>query len=91
MADLRLPPDLGSVVNEIARMRHHDVRGAFEVAVDHLDAIVGASLSLPAEHVEYVKAAFATDPYLKQLSILWEHRGPRVQVYADSEGADRYA
>lgn len=85
-----IPADLTAATQEVQRLKQHDARGAFNQALDDLDTVAGAALGLSAAQSTYIRAEMHNDPYLKQLSILWEHRGPRVQAYSDSAGVDRY-
>lgn len=87
----QIPADLSAATEEIQRLKQHDARGAFNQAIDELDAVAGNALDLKPAQVAYIRTEMHNDPYLKQLSILWEHRGPRVQAYSDSEGIDRYS
>jgi hypothetical protein len=87
---IKLPGDLAPVLAEIQALLQQDSRANFDRALTELDAIVAQALQLSDEHLMYIQEQMRVDPFLKQLSILWEHRGARVQAYSDSTGEDRY-
>jgi hypothetical protein len=43
------------------------------------------------EDLDYITSAMTSDGFLKQLRPNYEHRGLRVQPYADHSQDDRYA
>ena len=87
---LNIPLNLELALAEIKSIQKQDTYANFEAALVTLDAIVGQSLDLASDEISYIQEQMRSDPFLKQISILWEHRGPRVQAYSDSEGEDRY-
>lgn len=88
--NISVPTHLDTLLSEIDDIRGQDVTSNFENSLTSLDVIVGASLGLTETQIAYVQEQMRNDVFLKQISILWEHRGRRVQAYSDSEGKDRY-
>jgi hypothetical protein len=72
-------------------MRSADPARAFEEARTELDRAVAELLGLTATDRDYISSAMTTDGFLKQLHPSFEHRGLRIQPYADHSLDDRYA
>jgi len=90
IADLKVPSDLAPICAEITNARSANRHGLFHQCLADLDRIVGLSLELSEDDIEFVLSSMVTDPFMKQVSILWEHRGLRVQPYSDHGDEDRY-
>lgn len=88
---LQVPLDISAVALAIDQMRSADPTRAFEVARTELDRVVAELLGLSASDRDYISSAMTTDGFLKQLHPSFEHRGLRIQPYADHSLDDRYA
>lgn len=90
LTGISVPLALSSVCAEIIKARSCNHHGRFSQCLNDLDRLVGASLDLSDSEIDYALHAMTHDPFLKQVSILWEHRGLRVQAYSDHGDDDRY-
>lgn len=90
LVDLVVPSNLTTVATGIAKYKVANRQSAFHQAQNDLDVIVATSLGLSDTEVAYIVKTTDTDPFLHQLSILWEHRGLRIQLYSDHSEDDRY-
>jgi hypothetical protein len=72
-------------------MRATDPASAFQEALSALDKVVARLLGLSHEDLNYITSAMLNDGFLKQLRPSLEHRGLRIQPYADHSQDDRYA
>lgn len=90
IAGMAMPSDLATICAEITKTRSADRHTRFNQCLMALDQIVGSSVDLTTDQIQYIVAAMTGDPFMKQVSILWEHRGLRVQPYSDHGDEDRY-
>ncbi|MBW4038938.1 MAG: SAM-dependent DNA methyltransferase [Acidobacteria bacterium] len=88
---IQIPAELGEVVTAIRLVQEKNEAEAFEEAQLKLDAIVAELFGLSDQDLAYVTSEMLTDGFLKQLRPNYEHRGIRVQPYADHSQDDRYA
>lgn len=91
LGSLQVPSNIQAVVAAIERMRSSDPSRAFEDALLELDAVVADLFGMSREDREYITSAMVSDGFLKQLRPSFEHRGLRIQPYADHSQGDRYA
>ena len=62
-----------------------------ELVLLELDAVVADLLGMSRVDLDYITSAMVSDGFLKQLRPSFEHRGLRIQPYADHSQGDRYA
>jgi hypothetical protein len=55
------------------------------------DRVVADLFGMSREDLNYITSVMAFDGFLRQLRPNYEHRGLRVQPYADHSQEDRYA
>jgi hypothetical protein len=91
LGSLQVPSNIESVVAAIDLMRSTDPARLFHYALLELDRVVADLLDLSEEDFHYITAAMMNDGFLKQLRPAFEHRGLRIQPYADHSQGDRYA
>jgi hypothetical protein len=91
LGSLQVPSNIDAVVAAIELMRGTDPTRAFEDALLALDAMVADLFGMSKTDLDYITAAMAGDGFLKQLRPSFEHRGLRIQPYADHSQGDRYA
>jgi hypothetical protein len=91
LGSLQVPNNIDSVVGAIEMMRNSDPSRAFESALLELDTVVADLLGMSKADLDYITSAMTTDGFLKQLRPSFEHRGFRIQPYADHSQGDRYA
>lgn len=90
LGGLQVPLNLDAVVGGIDLMHSTDPFRSFQEAFMELDEVVARLMGLSAEDLTYVTSAMTTDGFLKQLHPSFEHRGLRIQPYADHSQGDRY-
>jgi hypothetical protein len=88
---IEIPLELGEVVAAIRVMQEKNEQEAFEEAQLHLDRVVAELFGLSEQDLAYITSEMSTDGFLKQLRPNYEHRGIRIQPYADHSQDDRYA
>jgi hypothetical protein len=88
---LPVPSNLEAVAMAIDEMRSSDPTRSFQDALMELDKIVARLLGMSEEDLNYITFAMGNDGFLKQLRPSLEHRGLRIQPYADHSQGDRYA
>lgn len=88
---LQVPSEIEAVVAAIDLMRNTDPARLFQDALMELDMVIADLFGLSQEDLNYITSAMANDGFLKQLRPNYEHRGLRVQPYADHSQEDRYA
>jgi hypothetical protein len=91
LGNLQVPSNLEAVVAAIDVMRSTDPARQFQDALLELDRVVADLFGMSQEDLNYITSAMVTDGFLKQLRPNFEHRGLRVQPYADHSLGDRYA
>jgi len=91
LGSLQVPSNIDAVVAAIELMRGTDPTRAFEDALLELDVVVADLFGMSKMDLDYITAAMASDGFLKQLRPSLEHRGLRIQPYADHSQGDRYA
>lgn len=91
LGELRVPADLDAVAAAIDTMRSTDPARAFEDALIQLDAVVARLFGMSEADLNYITAQMVNDGFLKQLRPNLEHRGLRIQPYADHSQGDRYS
>ncbi len=90
LGDLRIPTNLAQVVEAIDVIDASDYQAAFADALAALDEVVARMFGLSEAHLRHIRAAMTTDGFLKQLHPNYEHRGVRIQAYADHSDGGRY-
>ena len=90
ITSMQIPDALGEVNKECEALIKEDSRENFEAALRELDYLVGHSLGLTHAECNYIIKAMGTDPFLREIRPMYEHRGLRVQPYSDHSGEDRY-
>jgi hypothetical protein len=88
---LQVPANLEAVADAIDQMRSSDPANMFEQALMELDRVVARLFGMSDEDLNYITSAMVNDGFLKQLKPSLEHRGLRIQPYADHSQEDRYA
>ncbi|HEX4133302.1 MAG TPA: N-6 DNA methylase [Bryobacteraceae bacterium] len=88
---LLVPANLEAVAEAINQMRSSDPARMFEYALMELDRVVARLFGMSDEDLNYITSAMISDGFLKQLKPNLEHRGLRIQPYADHSQEDRYA
>jgi len=91
MGALQVPANLEDVAAAIDQMRSTDPARTFQDALMELDRVVARLFGMPEEDLNYITSAMVNDGFLKQLRPSFEHRGLRIQPYADHSQDDRYA
>ncbi len=91
LGSLQVPSELEAVVAAIDLMRNTDPARLFQDALMELDRVVADLFGISQEDLNYITSMMANDGFLKQLRPNYEHRGLRVQPYADHSQEDRYA
>jgi hypothetical protein len=91
LGSLQVPSDLEAVVAAIDVMRNADPARLFQDALLELDIVVADLFNMSRQDLDYITSAMANDGFLKQLRPNYEHRGLRVQPYADHSQEDRYS
>jgi hypothetical protein len=90
LGTLQIPSDIEAVVAAIDLMRSTDPVSVFEAALLELDTVVADLFEMSREDLDYITSAMVNDGFLKQLRPSLEHRGLRIQPYADHSQGDRY-
>jgi N-6 DNA Methylase len=88
---LQVPDNLEAVAAAIDQMRSTDPDRSFQDAQMELDKVVARLFGMSGEDLNYITSAMVNDGFLKQLQPSLEHRGLRIQPYADHSQGDRYA
>lgn len=88
---LQMPENLEAVAAAIDQMRGADPAHMFQEALMELDKVVARLFGMSGEDLNYITSAMVNDGFLKQLKPSLEHRGLRIQPYADHSQGDRYA
>lgn len=91
LGSLQIPLNLDAVVGAIDLMRTTDPLRSFQDALLALDGVVASLFGMSRQDLDYITSAMMTDGFLKQLHPSFEHRGLRIQPYADHSQGDRYA
>lgn len=91
LGSLQVPSNIHAVVAAIDLMRITDSARVFEDALLELDTVVADLFGMSRADLDYITSAMINDGFLKQLRPNFEHRGLRVQPYADHSQEDRYA
>jgi hypothetical protein len=91
LGSLQVPLNLAAVVAAIDLMQSTDPLRSFQDALLDLDRVVAGLFGMSREDLDYITSAMMTDGFLKQLRPSFEHRGLRIQPYADHSQDDRYA
>jgi hypothetical protein len=91
LGSLQVPTNIDAVVGAIEMMCNSDPSSAFENALLELDTVVADLLEMSKTDLDYITSAMSSDGFLKQLRPSFEHRGLRIQPYADHSQGDRYA
>jgi hypothetical protein len=91
LGKLQVPANLEDVAAAIDQMRSTDPARTFQDALMELDRVVARLFGMPEEDLNYITSAMVNDGFLKQLRPTFEHRGLRIQPYADHSQDDRYA
>ena len=91
LGSLLVPLNLDAVVGAIDLMHNSDPLRSFQEALLALDGVVADLVGMSRQDLEYIISAMTTDGFLKQLRPSFEHRGLRIQPYADHSQGDRYA
>lgn len=90
LAKMQVPDDVGQVVDAHRELESQDLQANFNAAHNELDHFVGAALGLSGEQCDYIIERMTHDPFLREIQPMYEHRGLRVQPYADHSGESRY-
>ncbi|MCU1305982.1 MAG: hypothetical protein JWN45_677 [Acidobacteriaceae bacterium] len=88
---MQVPSNIDAVVAAIDLMRSADPALQFQDCLLELDKVVAHLLGMSDADLNYITSAMVNDGFLKQLRPSFEHRGLRVQPYADQSQGDRYA
>jgi hypothetical protein len=88
---LDVPANVEAVAAAIDQMRATDPAHAFQDALMDLDRVVAGLFGMSEEDLNYITSVMTNDGFLKQLRPNLEHRGLRIQPYADHSQGDRYA
>ncbi|MEO8593048.1 MAG: hypothetical protein ABI759_06990 [Candidatus Solibacter sp.] len=88
---LQIPANLETVAAAIDQMHATDPARAFQEALMELDRVVARLFGMSEDDMNYITSAMVNDGFLKQLRPSFEHRGLRIQPYADHSQGDRYA
>lgn len=88
---LQVPTNIEAVAAAIEVMRNTDPARMFQEAQMELDKVVADLFGMSQGDLDYITSAMMNDGFLKQLRPNYEHRGLRVQPYADHSQEDRYA
>jgi hypothetical protein len=91
LGTLQIPSNIEVVVAAIELMRSTDPVKVFEDALLDLDTVVADLFGMSRADLDYITSAMVNDGFLKQLRPSFEHRGLRIQPYADHSQGDRYA
>jgi hypothetical protein len=91
LGKLEVPANLEAVSAAIDQMQSTDPASAFQGALMDLDRVVAGLFGMSEEDLNYITSAMTNDGFLKQLKPTLEHRGLRIQPYADHSQGDRYA
>jgi hypothetical protein len=91
LGSLQVPSNLDAVVAAIDLMRSADPARQFQDSLLELDRVVAHLFGMSEADLNYITSAMGNDGFLKQLRPTFEHRGLRVQPYADHSQGDRYA
>ncbi|HVT61208.1 MAG TPA: N-6 DNA methylase [Thermoanaerobaculia bacterium] len=90
LGGVQIPHDLEGAVAAIDLMHASDPVRMFEDALLELDRVVAHLFGMSAADLDYITSAMMNDGFLKQLRPIVEHRGLRIQPYADHSQGDRY-
>lgn len=90
LGNLEVPVNIDPVVRAINEMRSADPAHSFEEAHLALDKVVADLFGMSQQDLNYITSAMTNDGFLKQLHFPFEHRGLRIQPYADHSQGDRY-
>ena len=90
LGNISIPTNLTQVVEAIDVVNASDYQAAFADALATLDEVVARMFGLSEAHLSYIVTAMTTDGFLRQLRPNYEHRGIRVQAYADHGDGGRY-
>jgi hypothetical protein len=88
---LRVPTNVAVVAAAIDQMRTTNPSRTFQDSLMELDRVVARLFGMSEEDLNYITSAMVNDGFLKQLRPSLEHRGLRIQPYADHSRGDRYA
>jgi hypothetical protein len=88
---LQVPANLEAVAAAIDQMHSSDPAHAFQDALMDLDRVVARLCGMSEQDLNYITSAMVNDGFLKQLRPSLEHRGLRIQPYADHSQGDRYS
>jgi hypothetical protein len=91
LGSLQVPSNIDAVVAAINLMRSADPARQFQDSLLELDRVVAHLFGMSEADLNYITTEMANDGFLKQLRPSFEHRGLRVQPYADHSQGDRYA
>jgi hypothetical protein len=91
LGKLEVPANLEAVAAAIDQMQSTDPASAFQDAQMDLDRVVAGLFGMAEEDLNYITSTMTNDGFLKQLKPSLEHRGLRIQPYADHSQEDRYA
>lgn len=91
LGNLQVPVEIEAVVAAVDEMRNSDPSRMFQDAQMELDRVVATLFGMSQEDLDYITSAMTNDGFLSQLRPNFEHRGLRVQPYADHSQEDRYA
>lgn len=88
--EIPVPANIIEVAQAIEAIGNNSPRQRFDEALNELDCVIGAAFHLSEADISYIQAQMIEDGFLKQLQPMYEHRGVRVQPYADHSDEDRY-
>ena len=71
--------------------RREALRTTLWIVPTVLVVVVAGLFGMSEEDLKYITSAMLNDGFLKQLRPSLEHRGLRIQPYADHSQGDRYA
>lgn len=91
LGSLQVPSNIDAVVAAINLMRSADPARQFQDSLLELDRVVAQLFGMSEADLNYITTEMVNDGFLKQLRPSFEHRGLRVQPYADHSQGDRYA
>ncbi len=91
LGSLQVPSNIDAVVAAINLMRSADPARQFQDSLLELDRVVAHLFGMSETDLNYITTEMVNDGFLKQLRPSFEHRGLRVQPYADHSQGDRYA
>ncbi len=76
---IRVPEDLGTVVEAIERFERDGRAAAFEAALDDLDVAAAHLVGLTDQEASAIATAMRTEPFLREIKPAYAHRGARTQ------------